>query len=173
MRRKKAVIIIILSLILVIAASGIWWYISYLNTISGPQWLDMQETYIDQMESYADEMDDVFALYISGNISQDDFINHISVLQGEYSIMLEAYKKAQDDHPVRTGTHTYSSKVGCESVENCFDVIGNILEMALDENNNSDTTILSYKYLAYQQEIIEYLADYMAAVEINETEEEE
>ena len=173
MRHKKIVIGIFLSVFLVLAAIGIWWYFSYSKSVSGPEWLAMQDTYIDQMESYADEMDDVFALYISGNISQEDFKNHIAVLKGEFSIMLKAYEKAQKDNPIRTGSHTYSSKIGCESVEKCFETIGNILEMASDEKNSSDTSILGYKYLAYQQEIIVSLSDYMAAVEISETEEEE
>lgn len=165
MIRKKTFILTVLSILIAFGAFSAF-YISYSKQLTGTEWFQKQDKYIDEMETYAQSMDDIFALYISGSISEEDFLNHISVLQSQLTIMEKAYAKAESENPVKTGSHTYSSKKGCESVKGCYDVLSEILDMASSENNYSDTETLSYKYLTCQQEIIEHLADYMAASEI-------
>lgn len=165
MRRRKTVILALLSILIAVAASTAI-YTSYSGQLTGTEWFQKQDKYIDSMETYAQSMDDIFALYISGSISEEDFLNHISVLQSQLTIMEKTYAKAEVENPVKTGSHTYSSKKGCESVKGCYEVLNEILDMASKEENYSDIELLSYKYLTCQQEIIEHLADYMAASEI-------
>lgn len=163
--RRKTVILAMLGMLIIVAVFTAV-YISYSGQLTGTEWFQKQDKYIDEMETYTQSMDDIFALYISGSISEEDFLNHISVLQSQLTIMEKAYAKAEAENPVKTGSHTYASKKGCESVKGCYEVLNEILDMASNENNYSDIEILSYKYLTCQQEIIEHLADYMAASEI-------
>lgn len=168
--RFKTKLILGLIAVLVVAGAvfGVKAYLDYSKQISGLEWFDMQEKYIDEMETYADNMDDVFALYLSGTISEEDFINHLTVLSNELKVMKAVYEEDKAKNPVRTGTHTYSSKTGCEAVEKNYDTFEKIIIMAASKENYSDVNILGYKYLAYQQEIIDNLADYMGAKDIIE-----
>lgn len=145
-------------------------YQSYSKQITGQEWFEKQDKYIKEMKTYADSMDDIFALYLSQSISKDDFLNHITVLKNELNIMETAYEDAKAKHPVKTGSHTYSSKKGCEAVEGCYEILNQILDMASVKENYADIETLGYKYLAYQQNIIDNLANYMAAKEIMESE---
>lgn len=167
MRLKTKIVIMLVTLLVGAGAVlGIKTYLNYSKQITGIEWLDMQEEYIDEMETYADNMDDIFALYLSGTISSEDFLNHLTVLSNELKVMKAVYEDAKNDNPVRTGTHTYSSKTGCEAVERNYETFEKIINMAALEENYSDVNTLGYKYLAYQQEIVDNLADYMGAIEI-------
>lgn len=168
--RTKPMIAIVVFLVGIGIIARIIAYLDYSQEITGTEWFDMQEEYIDEMNTYADNMDDIFTLYLSGAISAEDFQNHISILSDELKVMQTVYEKYKEEHPVRTGTHTYSSKIGCEAIENCYDTFEKILDMASQEENYSDINTLGYKYLAYQQEIIENLADYMGAKTIMDEE---
>lgn len=138
--------------------------------ITGVEWLAVQETYVDQMADYADNMDTIFALYIGESISQEDFLNHVEILEDELLMMDAARNEMKQEYIVKTGTHTYSSKKGCEAVDQCYKTLEDILAMA--KENCGDIEALSYKYLAYHQTIIDELAEYMTAMEFI-TEEED
>ncbi len=66
-----------------------------------------------------------------------------------------------ENHPIKTGSTSYASKKGCEAVDSCYEVLYEVLNMS--EAYYTDIDTLSYNYLAYQQKLIDYLADYMAA----------
>ena len=106
----KYLFIPLLLIVGILAARGFY---HYQKQYTVEEWFQKQESYISNLRTYVGEMDDVFALYIAGSIQEDDFLNHISVLQGELDIIQGCYKKEQTDHPVRTGTYTYEEKLGC------------------------------------------------------------
>lgn len=154
----KYLFIPLLLIVGILAARGFY---HYQKQYTGEEWFQKQESYISNLRTYVGEMDDVFALYIAGSIQEDDFLNHISVLQGELDIIQGCYKKEQMDHPVRTGTYTYEEKLGCEGVSETMDNLQEILIMA--QGNSSDIDTLSYKYLALHQSIIDSMAKYTTA----------
>lgn len=61
--------------------------------MTGVEWFAKQESYVKEMESYADSMDDIVTLYLNGTITEEDFQNHLSVLQDELTIMRGIYQK--------------------------------------------------------------------------------
>lgn len=166
--KKRWIIIPVFFLVIIALCSYIY---QEEQKITGEEWLSVQSTYIDEMSIYADNMDTIFALYIGGSISEADFLNHIEILEDELTVMVAARDELQDKYEIKTGSHTYSSKKGCEAVDHCYLTLKDILDMA--RNNYQDVDVLSYKYLAFHQEVIDDLADYMAAIEILEAEEEE
>ena len=172
MKTTKKRIIALIAVLLAVSGvfAGFRIYQSYLRQITGQEWFEKQDKYIEEMKTYADGLDDIFALYLSKSISDEDFLNHLTILKNELSIMKAAYEDVKDEHPVKTGSHTYSSKKGCEAVEGCYEILNQILDMASVKENYADIETLGYKYLAYQQNIIDNLANYMAAKEIMESE---
>ena len=81
-------------------------------------------------------------LYLNGTITKDDFLNHLSVKQDELKIMKGMYQKEKKAHPVRTGTHNYATKKGCEAVEKCYQAFDDLILMA--EKNADDKKALAY-----------------------------
>ena len=85
--------------------------------------------------------------------------------------METVYTEDENAHPVRRGSHTYSTKKGCEAVKGCFEVFEDILAMARE--NSEDIGALSYAYIGYHQTVIDQVSDYTAAVKIVEEEEKQ
>lgn len=102
-----------------------------------------------------------FFLYIAESISEDDFLNHVSLLQNQLSVIQVSYQQEKENHPVRTGSYTYNQKYACEGVEETLTHLQEILDMARE--NSGDVTTLAYKYLALHQNIIDSMSKYTAA----------
>lgn len=151
-------------ILLLLVGGGIFYYQqSTQNEITGKEYLKQQAVHMDELEIYADNVDNVVALYLNGNIKEQDFMNHLSVFQQELALMNASYQKEKEEHPVKVGSHTYATKKGGEAIEECYTIYGKILTM-LEENYHEKET-MSYKYIAYHQDVIGALADYMTAVE--------
>nr|WP_303183333.1 hypothetical protein [Lachnoclostridium phocaeense] len=166
--KRKNIIIGILAVILAFAICTVRFYLSYSNERTGEEWFSCQATYMKDCEAFANGMDDVFSLYISGSIAEDDFLVHIKILEEQLEVMEAVYTEDEASHPVRLGTHTYSTKKGCDAVKGCFGVFGDILAMARE--NSGDIGALSYEYMGYHQVMIDQVSDYTAAVRIVEEE---
>ncbi len=137
------------------------------GSISGETYLKVQEKYLAEFESYADNMDNIVTLYLEDSISDEDFLNHLSILQEELNIMKASHDNDAEKYPVITGSHTAQTKRGCEAVDECYDILQEIITMM--QNNYEDKDALSYKYLAYHQDIITSLSDYMTARDLTNT----
>lgn len=131
------------------------------GVLTGEEYLKVQEKYMSEFESYANDMDNIVTLYLDDNISEEDFLNHLSILQEELDIMKASHDKEAEKYTVITGSHTEQTKKGCEAVSECYDIFQEIITMM--QNNYTDKDAMSYKYLAYHQDIINSLADYMTA----------
>ena len=165
MKKKRKIGIFVVAVILILGSiSAVKTYQYYSRQISGMEWLKQQEKYITDLKSYSENMDNIFTLYITGGISQEDFLNHLSVLNDELTILKADYQKAKEEHPVRTGSHTHSTKSGCEAVEKCYDTLSNLIEVASSKENYSNTDILSYKYIVFRQEITDQLSIYTTSL---------
>lgn len=152
-------------LIAVIATIAIFLLISVVQPwkCTGKEWLEEQGQYITEFEEYADTMDSILSLYVTGNLTQEAFLEHLDALNDELLIMQAGYNTAKEDHPVKVGTHTYATKKGSESVEKCYGIFQDMIHMEQQEYQDVDT--LSYKYLAYQQKLVDCMSDYMACIQ--------
>lgn len=161
---RKKIIIIVLVFICTITGSSIGGYFwKESKKMTGVEWFAKQESYVKEMESYADSMDDIVTLYLNGTITEEDFQNHLSVLQDELTIMRGIYQKDKKEHPVKTGTYNYATKKGCQAVEKCYQGFSDLVQMA--QKNSGDKNALTYKYIAAHKTMIDYMADYMASYE--------
>ena len=158
---KRIVRFLIIFLIVVIGIIAFFCFSGSDGVLTGKQYLKAQEKYMAEFEAYADDMDNIVTLYLNGDIGEEDFLNHLKILQEELTIMNEAHDKEAEKYSVITGTHTYQTKRGCEAVDECYDIFQNILSMM--QNNYQDKNALSYKYIAYHQDIINSVSDYMTA----------
>lgn len=161
--KRIVLAVVFLILILVIVSAK---YVSDQAAIelTGKEWLKAQEKYMAEFEVFADDIDSVMTLYLENSIGEEDFFNHLDILEQELDVMQATYQKEKEEHPVQTGSHTYATKKGSESVEECYVIFQDLLSMM--ENNYQDKEALGYKYLAYHQDIIHSVADYMAAKEM-------
>lgn len=125
---------------------------------TGEQWLKAQTSYIDDMSMLVDEMDTIVSLYLSDTINESDFLIHIEIIEQECLILQADYQKDAENIPVKTGTHTYFTKLGTENIESLYDNILSVISMLKENSKNKE--VLSYKYLAYQQVISEIITEY-------------
>ena len=165
---RKKVVLIILFIAILISLFFVWRKIkAYNNQVIGNDILAMQDTYIENMQTYATSMDDIVTLYVSGSMSQEDFLDNVDVLEAELTIL---YKEYTDDmqkanEKMKIGSSTYESQRGCEAVDTCFHTFQDVIDMLYD--SYGDPVALSYKYIAYQQTFIEHMAEYSAAVQMS------
>ena len=83
--KKRWIIIPVFFLVIIALCSYIY---QEEQKITGEEWLSVQSAYINEMSIYADNMDTIFALYIGGSISEEDFLNHIEILEDELTVMV-------------------------------------------------------------------------------------
>ena len=159
--RKKIICAVLLVIVAVMSSNYISYLIKASREQSGMQWFQKQSGYLDTLNGYADSMDDVFALYLSGSINEEDFIVHLDGLQEELKIIYAAYCAEVRTHPVTIGSHTYMTKKGAESVENCYLLFQELIDMSYQNYMAKD--VLTYKYLAFHQKFIDSLSEYMTA----------
>lgn len=155
----------ILCLLFVIALTiaGIYggrWYLSYRKQITGDQWFEKQQTYVDEMKTFGESMDKVVTLYLTKSIDQEDLLNHADTFNSSLIVMKRKYEQDKKDHPVRTGSYTYLTKKGCESVEKCYPALSKMVYMLTDGNYYRDRDKLSYEYLACEQPLIKNMSAY-------------
>ena len=132
--------------------------------ITGEEWFNQQHEYIESMGTVATSLDNVVSLYINGNISETDYINHVLIIQEEINIISVTYKSYKKEHPVKVGTHSYDTKAGCEATQDCINQMSSLIENCLNPEIYQDKDRLSYVYLAYNQPILDFLSIYVDSV---------
>lgn len=157
---RKIIKFLIVIALTVSAVYGVKWYLSYKKSYTGRQWFDRQETYVKQFKTYSKGVDSVVTLYTTNRITQDAYASHMNTFKDELLIMSRKYKQDKAEHPVRTGTYTYLTKKGCESVEKVYTHMDNLLNVISTYDNYRHTGKLAYKFLAMQQPIIDDMSNY-------------
>lgn len=133
--------------------------------ITGNEWLVKQETCLDDLKAYAGGMDEVYTLYLTGAITQDDFLMEYRLLKAQYISLNQFYEELKKENPVKEGSHSYVSKRGTEGIENCYSVLGKVLTDTLDNSGKpKPANELAYVYLAYKQELTTALSEYVTAI---------
>lgn len=152
------------SVLLIFLLFGIGWGIfSITNPIglTGFQWFMKQGDYVKQISMLADELDTVTTLYISDSISSADYLEHLSVTEKQNEILYSLYLKDEQENQVKAGTHNFFSKLGCECVKESYEIMSELITTA--KNTCKDKDELSYKYLAYKQEVVDIVVEYTTA----------
>lgn len=135
------------------------------KTITGNEWLLVQEQCLDDLKAFASGMDDVYTLYLTSAITNEDFLNEVRLLKTQYGTLNQFYEKLKADNPVKEGSHSYISKRGTEGIEKSYEVLGKILNDTLDEQGRpKSASELSYTYLAYKQELTTALSEFVTSV---------
>lgn len=135
------------------------------KTITGNEWLIVQEQCLDDLKAFASSMDDVYTLYLTSAITNEDFLNEVRLLKTQYGTLNQFYEKLKADNPVKEGSHSYISKRGTEGIEKSYEVLGKILNDTMDEQGRPKTASeLSYTYLAYKQELTTALSEFVTSV---------
>lgn len=159
--KNIAVVVLVLAFI-VVAVCGCS---SQDNYVTGNEWLLIQKQSLQDLESYTSGMDEVFALYIVGGISDNDFLSEVELLKQQYKILKQFRVELKTAHPVKEGSHSYVSKRGTDALENYYRTIGEILDYAItDDGKPRSADELAYGYLAFQQTLSTSLAEYITAV---------
>ena len=114
MTKKKIILCVTLITLSIFSIFAFKSFQKYQKQYTGKQWYERQSDYIDDLSVYTGEMDDIFSLYIAESISEDDFLNHVSLLQNQLSAIQVSYQQEKEIHPVRTGSYTYNQKYACE-----------------------------------------------------------
>ena len=117
MTKKKIILCVTIIALSILGIFAFKSFQKYQKQYTGKQWYERQSDYINDLSVYAGEMDDIFSLYIAESISEDDFLNHVSLLQNQLSVIQVSYQQEKENHPVRTGSYTYNQKYACEGVE--------------------------------------------------------
>jgi hypothetical protein len=136
------------------------------SEITGNEWLKMQDDFVDDLESFTSDMDEVYSLYFSGKISDDDFVEEVSTLYNLYDVMMLKREDFKAQHPIKPESHTYLSKRGTSALDNIPVTLKKILDCSIQSDGTPlDNKNLSYKYLKYKDDIIGYFMDYKTALE--------
>lgn len=127
----------------------------------------MQTDTFDNLSAFCDELDTVVNLYVIGSITSDDFKNEIEMLGYQYEMVLAAYEKKSDECKLQPGSHSYASKKGIDALEGMMDSISDILDAAVSKDGSIlSPTDMAYVYLAYQQQITHYIAEYLVSASL-------
>lgn len=125
--------------------------------ISAEQWIINQYDSLDLIELFCKNMDQVVSLYISGSISQKDFLVEMETIEVELSLM-ESQREIEE---IKTGSLTYETKLAKEGYEGVWEDLRIIVDsLRTDENLIQNTDQMAYFYMAYSEDIAEKLDNY-------------
>lgn len=135
------------------------------KTITGNEWLIKQQECFDDLEAFASGMDEVYALYFTQSITAEDFLVELNLLKQQYKLLNAYYEEMKKENPIEPETHSFLSKKGTEAIENLYKCLGEILDTSVDSAGVPlPADQLTYQYLAYQQTLNGYIAEYTTAI---------
>ena len=156
---KKIVVMILIATLLLCGCSK-------KQQVTGPEWLLMQQEGIDELIEFSEYMDEIYALYFTGKMLPADFKNEIILLNETYNVMRAQYEENKKLHPIKPESHTFISKKGSDAVDSLRDAFQKVILNAVDENGEPRSIDeVSYMYLAYRDECVKHLAEYITSIE--------
>ena len=156
---KKTIYCILAALVLVMTLNG-----CAPKSISGDRWLMMQDDYSNDLSMFVANMDQVYSLYISGQISDDDFATEVKSMQKAYKVMEADYKEDKEENPIRAGSYSADAQRGINAIEDYRKAIGNIMTDSFDTNGDPiSRQKAAYVYMGYGQQMAEDISVYTKA----------
>lgn len=165
-RRKKILIVIIVLLLLAIIGVIVFSFIKgRKNTITEGKYFEKHKDYMVDLTVFASNMDDVYTLYFTGAISDEDFANQVKMLDSELKIFEAKYNQDAKKQKIKVGSSEYVTKKGIESVRNIMKAFEDIITVTFKEDGSlTSSAELSYLYLSYKNIITQNIGAYDACV---------
>jgi len=165
LRKEKIKKIVIIALCAILLITSVFLFIRHYQKKKAEQysveWFIKQSDYLNNLMTYSENMDDVVSLYLSGNMSEGDFVLFLQQFQGEINLLKADRDKYLKKHPVRLGSETKETNAGAEAVDEIFKAYTEMIPVLEKYRNDKET--LAYNYLAYEQVILRALSKYVAA----------
>lgn len=168
--KKIVLIIILLFLAALILSIAIPMLTRYFREQTGEQWFAKQEGYYEELSEMFHSADDIFALYISGNMAQSDFVEYLSMLYEMSAVMENKYDQDLEKHPIRANTYTYYQKSGAAAIRQIPDDFQAFLTDI--QENIDDMDYVIYGYAAFGEVVTNNIACYEAAKSLSEQEDQ-
>lgn len=111
------------------------------------------------IEMYCGELDDVVGLYVAGGMTEEEYLQEVSTLNEEFSMMEEA----RDDGEIKVGSHTEETKRGQEGYEAIWTHLGTLTRSLGSDPSLLDANALAYFYMAYRDALAQDFEDYYGA----------
>ncbi len=164
-KRRKNTIAISTALVFLVLllAGGIAWYARAHRKMTGNEFFGEQNVIMNTLTDYMRQMDKVYALYISGGMTDNDFIQQHDNLAYAYSVIQADYEKYLGENPVRTGSHSYISMRGVNSITALREDIQALLDSTVANGKPLEREEMTYAYMAYQERINDDLCEYAVA----------
>lgn len=140
MRRTKA---LVLSAIVAVSAtlSG-----CASKGIEAQEWILKQYDTTGILEMYCGELDDVVGIYVSGGMTEEQFLAEMNELSDEF----DAMKAAREIDEIKIGTHTEASKVGQEAYEDVWNLLETMTKSIASDPELLEANKLAYFCMAYR-----------------------
>lgn len=162
---KKFLLIALAAIILVSIIFSFSYWRQESKKITGNEWLFMQwDICLEDLKVFSESLDSVVTMYIMGSLDPIDFANELDTLEAQYDIIHTRYLKLQQNHPIKEGTHTYVSKQGSESMENCYTYLFDLFDTLKNNGHLLSPDETAYQYLAYRQKITHSISAFITAI---------
>lgn len=125
------------------------------------------ENFFYKLQKLANNLDEIYTLYLIDSISDEDFLNELSLLKYQNEILDIEYNKFKEENSIMPNTNSYLSDNANESMKNIRNTIKNIIINSVDENNNvkSKEDILNL-FKQNKENLVNYLSEYMTSYEL-------
>ena len=132
--------------------------------ITGNEFLLKLNSCVSDLQAFSQGVDEVYSLYISNTISDQDFANEVSILQQQFTILESQYSDLKQENPIKAGDNSFAAQKGIMGIETIFQTIRQILNGIY----SSEGVILSRDevatmYIEYNGNIEQALLDYALA----------
>ena len=147
---KKTILIIAIALVIAGIIVGIAHCSKSDDKISAETWVVNQADRIDTLKKYAENLDEVYTLYIIGDMSSYDFSNELKILQSQFNACYLEYKE-------------HLSEQGTKDMDAIYEDMQHLLFDSVTESQTPKTPEeISYVKIAYQEDLLMNITDYLA-----------
>jgi hypothetical protein len=162
MKHFKAAVICVAVLLLISVFTGC----DTKKEINADTWLLSQRGMMSDIIDLSKNMDTVYTLYIMGRSTDEDFLDDIFILTHQQAACEKVYKQLKDQYVIKPGSMSYSTKKGIESIEAARELIRKVLQSSVQNGQPLDRHNILYLYLAYQEQLKNYIVDYSTALAV-------
>lgn len=126
--------------------------------MDAPEWTIAVSPYFTSLEEWCSEMDDTVALFLSGNLSETEYMDRIRDMDDELSQLEEN----RNEPEIKVGSHNYETKLAEKGYGSLWSDLRSLSDELMKNNGFSDAPEqLVYLYLGYQEVVSGDIDDYM------------
>lgn len=137
------------------------------DEISEEQWVLNQRTHINHLINLSENIDDVYTLYIMGEMSVGDFNSEMQIINGQYLVYLKEFEQESNTDKIKLGSETFLSKKGRQALEKLNQDYESLFKDTYTDAITPRTPEeVAYVKMAYAQQIGEHFAEYISAYQV-------